>query len=133
MIASTYPLAAADCTDVCNLSYSAAFSAITALGSAALEISSAYIIFAASFESIIPIEACGHANSISAPVALLFIATYALPIASPTTTLTLGTVAPANALVSAATLDAMLFSEHTVAENPLTLVSVSTGMTKASQ
>ena len=56
-----------------------------------------YMIFAAMSAAIIPISASGHAYTMSAPIALLFIVTYALPNALPVITLTFGTVASANA------------------------------------
>ena len=92
-----------------------------------------YMIFAADFASIIPISAFGHANTMSAPMDLLFMTTYALPYALPTTTFTFGTVAFAKAAVRAAAFLAMVLSEHLVALNPVTFVMVSTGMQKASQ
>ena len=60
-------------------------------------------------------------------------ATYALPYAFPIITFTLGTVAFAKAYVSLPAAFAIRFSEQVVAANPVTLVSVSTGMSNASQ
>ena len=64
---------------------------------------------------------------------MLFIAIYALPIASSTIRFTLGTVALAKAYISFDVAFAPFFSWHFVALNPLTLVNVSIGISKASQ
>ena len=81
----------------CSSLYWAAFSLIKAAALSDPEISSAYMIFTAGAASITPIFAFFHAYTMSEPMDLLFMVRPAVPFALPTTTVTFGTSAFANA------------------------------------
>ena len=79
MMSSIYPLFAAANALLCPSAYSAVFSAISAVLFLSVLISSAYMIRTACSASIIPTDACGHARTKSAPIALEFITSAAVP------------------------------------------------------
>ena len=133
MISSIAPRFAALCALFCICAYSAVFSLISAIWSSLFSISFAYMMRTACSGSIIPILACGHASTKSAPMDLEFMITPAVPNAFPTIKFTFGTVLLIISFVKIARILAIFLSSSRLVFIPSTSVTVKTGMENASQ